>query len=247
MEDAPQLAKQEVDDLSATLAKARADADTERKRAQTLEREKAELTAEMEETHDVATKRIHEMTAQVGKLQKDLSQAREEAEAAALDFEERLQPVPELQADNASLGRRLAAAAEEAQAAAERLEDLQGQLRAQEEAGKRAAAAAAAAQAALDEARARHAEEKDKVLAEWDAARVRAEQASLRATATAAEKVDAEAEAERRRDAFDALTKERDRLVKESEASVAALEGQVRDAEARGKKMRKEQLSLQDE
>jgi chromosome segregation ATPase len=260
LEDALHVAKQEVDDLTAALAKARADADTERKRAQALEREKAELTAEMEETHDVATNRIHEMTAQVSKLQRDLAHAREAAEAAAADFEERLRPLPELQAEHASLARRLAAATEEARAAEDRVDELQALLRSQEEAHKRATAAAQAAQAALDEARARHAEEKDKVLAEWDAARVRAEQASLRATATAAEKVggpryktlhsqsplmcmsrltskmllslgglqaDAEAEAARRKDAFDALTKERDRLVKESEAAVEALQAQV--------------------
>ena len=91
-----------------------------------MESERAELTAELDEAHDTATKRISDLNAQVSRLQKELAAHIDGHESAAAEWERRMLPLPELQAENTSLTRRLTAILEEAKMAELHVDELKG-------------------------------------------------------------------------------------------------------------------------
>ena len=69
---------------------------------------------------------------------------------------------------------------------------------------------------------------------------------SMKCATLTADKSELEADIARRKESFQALTSERDRILEEAEGSIDALENKVKEADARTKKIRDEQLTLQE-
>ena len=69
---------------------------------------------------------------------------------------------------------------------------------------------------------------------------------SMKCATLTADKTELEAELARRKESFQALSSERDRILEETDGRINDLENKVKEADARTKKIRDEQLTLQE-